>query len=209
MRSPAPALLPIFRSEHQATLLAHLYLRPEEEFTLSDLANRLGASMGGLHAEVQRLVAAGLILDRREGRNRLVRANTGSRLARALTELLTVTYGPQIVIAEEFIALEKVDKVVVYGSWARRFRGQVGREPADVDVMVIGSPDREDVFFAADRAERRLKIPVNTTVRSSTAWTDGTDGLVITARRDAVPVLVSQSVKDGHGRHLTLAPGLS
>lgn len=209
MRSAAPALLPIFRSEHQATLLAQLYLRPEEEFTLSDLANRLGISMGGLHAEVQRLFEAGLILDRREGRNRLVRANTNGRLARALTELLTVTYGPQIVIAQEFIGLEGVDRVVIYGSWARRFRGQLGREPADVDVMVIGSPDRDDVFLAAERAERRLEVPVNTTVRSSTAWKKPKDPLVVTAKRDAVPVLVSELAEGGYGPHLALATGIS
>jgi DNA-binding transcriptional ArsR family regulator len=209
MRSAAPALLPIFRSEHQATLLAQLYLRPEEEFTLSDLANRLGISMGGLHAEVQRLLAAGLILDRREGRNRLVRANTDGRLARALTELLTVTYGPQIVIAQEFIGLEGVDQVVIYGSWARRFSGQVGREPADVDVMVIGSPDRDDVFLAAERAERRLEVPVNTTVRSSRAWKEAKDPLVVTAKRDAVSVLVSEYAEGGHGPHLGLATGIS
>lgn len=209
MRSAAPALLPIFRSEHQATLLAQLYLRPEEEFTLSDLANRLGISMGGLHAEVQRLLEAGLILDRREGRNRLVRANTDGRLARALTELLTVTYGPQIVIAQEFIALEGVDQVVIYGSWARRFHGQVGREPADVDVMVIGSPDRDDVFLAAERAERRLEVPVNTTVRSSTAWKEAKDPLVVTAKRDAVPVLVSEYAEGGYGPHLARATGIS
>ncbi len=82
MRTQAPALLPIFRSQHQAALLAWLYLRPGEEVTLSDLARRVGVSPGVIHAEVERLVTAGLISDRVEGRNRLLQANTTTRIAR-------------------------------------------------------------------------------------------------------------------------------
>lgn len=189
MRNPGPALLPIFRSAHQASLLTWLYLRPGEEFTLSELARRLEISAGSLHAEVQRLVTAGLINDRRVGRNRLLQANTSTRTARALTELLAVTYGPQVVLAEEFAELPGLELVVIYGSWARRFRGEVGREPADVDVMVIGAVDRDAVYEVAERAERRLGMPVNTTVRSAAAWREETDALVLTAKPDAVTVL--------------------
>lgn len=56
-----------------------------------------------------------------------------------------LTFGPQIVIEEEFHDLADVDQVVVYGSWARRHNGETGREPADLNVMVIGSPERDAV----------------------------------------------------------------
>lgn len=199
MRTEAPALLPIFRSTHQAELLATLYLHPGHEFTLADLSRTLGMSGGALHAEVERLVTAGLLQDRREGRNRLIRANTDSRFARALTELLTVSYGPQVVLAEEFTAVGEVELVVIYGSWARRYRGEAGKEPADVDVMVIGSPDRDEVYEAARRAERRLDLPVNPTVRSGAAWRQGSDPLVLTAKRDAVTVLGDADDEGGRG----------
>ncbi|MGB5937736.1 MAG: winged helix-turn-helix domain-containing protein [Ornithinimicrobium sp.] len=189
MRTAAPALLPIFRSEHQAALLAHVYLRPGEEFTLSELSRTLQMSVGALHAEVERLTAAGLLKDRREGRNRLIQANTASRAAPALTELLTLSFGPQVVLAEEFASINGADQVVIYGSWARRHRGEVGKEPADVDVMVIGAPDRDEVYDAARRAEQRLGLPVNPTLRSTAAWRADGDPLVLTAKRDAVTVI--------------------
>lgn len=183
--------MPIFRSRHQGELLAWLYLRPEEEFSLADLARRLDISPGTLHAEAKRLVEAGLISDRMIGRSRLLRANTSSRTARALTELLMLTFGPQIVIEEEFRYLADVDQVIVYGSWARRHDGEVGREPADVDVMVIGSPERDDVYAAAERSEQRLGIAVNPTVRSAKAWRDDSDALVITAKNGPHLVVVA------------------
>lgn len=192
MRSAAPPLLPIFRSQHQAELLAWLYLRPGQEFSLADLARRLDVSPGTLHAEVARLVEAGLISDRTVGRSRLLRANTSSRTARALTELLMLTCGPQIVIEEEFRDLADVDQVVVYGSWARRHSGETGLEPADLDVMVIGSPEREGVYAAAERSEQRLGMAVNPTVRSAKAWAEESDALVVTAKNGPHLVVVAQ-----------------
>ncbi len=99
------------------------------------------------------------------------------------------TFGPQIVIAQEFAGIARADMVILFGSWARRLAGEVGREPGDVDVMVIGSPDRDAVYAAAERAEVPLNLPVGTTVRSATSWEQASDALVITAKRDAVVVL--------------------
>ena len=167
-------------------------MRPGEEFSLADLARRLDVSPGTLHAEVERLVEAGLINDRAIGWTRLLRANTSSRTARALTELLMLTFGPQIVIEEEFRDLADVDRVVVYGSWARRHNGETGREPADLDVMVVGSPVRDAVSAAAERSEQRLGVAVNPTVRSAKAWREESDALVITAKNGPHLIVVAK-----------------
>lgn len=189
MRNSAPALLPIFRSQNQAAILAFLFLRPGEEHTLSDLARQLRVSPGTVHAEVQRLVESGLLVDRQVGRSRLLRANTEARAARPLTELLTLAFGPEVVIAEELGDLAGVELVVIYGSWARRYRGEVGPEPRDIDVMVVGKPDRGEVYDAAGRAEERLKIPVNPTVRTLASWREEADALVQTAKPDGLVVI--------------------
>jgi DNA-directed RNA polymerase specialized sigma24 family protein len=55
MRSEAPPLMPIFRSRHQADLLAWLLLHPDREYTTTELARRLGVPLTTLHREVQRL----------------------------------------------------------------------------------------------------------------------------------------------------------
>jgi hypothetical protein len=170
-------------------MLAWLYLRPGQEFTLSDLARRLSVTPGVVHAEVQRLVEAGLLLSRTVGRSRLLQANTNGRASRALTELLTVSFGPEVIIADEFGRLARVEAVAIYGSWARRYKGETGRAPVDIDVMVIGRPVREEVYKAAERAEQRLGMPVNPVVRSLDAWRNETDSLVMTAKRDAVVVV--------------------
>jgi DNA-binding transcriptional ArsR family regulator len=178
MRSKAPDLLPIFRSRYQAEILAWLYLHPGTEHTITDLAARAGVALSTLHREVERLTTAGLIRDRLVGRTRLLTAAIDHPAAGPLTQLLAVSFGPLAVVADEFAEVPNVESVHIYGSWAARYRGDPGPPPADVDVLVVGQPTRADVYAASDRAQERLGIPVNPSLRTHDQWLNPTDGLV-------------------------------
>jgi AraC-like DNA-binding protein len=186
MRSEAPALLPIFRSQHQAAMLAWLLLHPADEYTLTELAKRLGVPLTTLQRETQRLVEAGILLDRTVGRARLVRANVAHPVAAPLTQMLQVTFGPQTVIGEEF-DVAGAEGVVIFGSWAQRYHGTPGLPPHDVDVLVVGAVDRADVYDAADRAQVRLGMQVNPVIRTPAQWAGDADSLV--AQIKASPTL--------------------
>lgn len=174
MRSEAPALLPIFRSRGQARLLTLLFLHPDQEYTLSDMARRLEMSLSTVHGEVTRLEDAELVTSRPVGRARLLRANQDNRLTAPLTHLLTLTFGPQETVGEEFGGLD-AQAVLIFGSWARRYKGEPGPPPNDVDVLVLGDTDLEvdrgAVYEAAERAQARLDLPVNPVVRPAARWT--------------------------------------
>jgi DNA-binding transcriptional ArsR family regulator len=170
MRSDAPRLLPVLRSQHQADLLTMLLLHPEQEYTITELAQRLSVPQSTVSGEVRRLAEAGILAGRAVGRSRLVRANASSRLVGPLTELLTLTYGPHVVVADEFAQLEDVLLVVIFGSWAARYHGERGLPPDDVDVLVVGAPDRIAMYTAAERAESRLSRRVNPAVCPPEQW---------------------------------------
>jgi predicted nucleotidyltransferase len=178
MRSAAPALLPIFRSRLQADILAALLLQPDQELSLTDLAARFGAPLSTVHGEVRRLVDAGLLMRREAGRSVMVRADLGNRLTGPLTELLQLSWGPPQVVAAEFAELDGAEQVLIFGSWAARYKQQPGKPPHDLDVLVVGRPHREDVYDAADRAQQRLGLPVNPVIRTSETWREEADPLV-------------------------------
>jgi DNA-binding transcriptional ArsR family regulator len=178
MRSAAPALLPVFRSRLQADILAALLLKPGEEHSLTELADRFGAPLSTVHGEVRRLTDAGLLQRRQAGRSVMVRANPDNRLTRPLAELLFLSWGPLQVVAEEFSGLEGAEEVLIFGSWAARYQERHGKPPNDVDVLVVGRPSREDVYDAADRAQQRLGMPVNPVIRTGEAWRQASDPLV-------------------------------
>ena len=166
MRNDAPPLMPIFRSRVQGEVLAETLLHPDDEMTVSELARRIAAPVSTVHDEVQRLVAAGILVARPVGQARVVRANTAARAVTPLTDLVAVTFGAATVVREEFGSLPKTERVMVFGSWAARLLGEEGPPPNDVDVLVVGTPPRTDVYAAADRAEDRLRMHVNPVIRS-------------------------------------------
>jgi predicted nucleotidyltransferase len=63
-----------------------------------------------------------------------------------------------------------VDEAFVYGSWAARYRGEGGDVPRDVDVLVVGAADDDDLYEAARAAERRLGREVSIRRVSAQAW---------------------------------------
>jgi predicted nucleotidyltransferase len=178
MRSAAPALLPVFRSQLQADILAALLLNPEREYSLTDLAQRFGAPLSTVHGEVKRLTEAGLLRRRNIGRSAMVQANPGNRLVEPLAQLLFLSWGPLQVIANEFAELDGAERVLIFGSWAARYLQRHGPPPHDLDVLVVGQPTRESVYDAADRAQQRLAMPVNPVIRPAEAWRDTTDPLI-------------------------------
>jgi AraC-like DNA-binding protein len=192
MRSAAPALMPIFRSQHQAALLAWLLLHPDHEYTLTELAKRLVVPLTTLQREAQRLVGAGILQDRTLGRARLLRANLSNRTAAPLTQLLEVTFGPETVVGEEF-DLTNVEQVLIYGSWAERYHGTPGSPPNDVDVLVVGNLDRADVYDAADRAQVRLGMQVNPVIRTPEQWANDADSLVLQIKASPMVDVTAQS----------------
>jgi len=189
MQAPPPALLPLLRSRLQADLLTLVLLAPGREWSLTELAGRTGASVSSAQREMARAQDAGVVSSRRVGNTRLVTA-ADSPLTGPLTELLLRSFGPRQVLAEELAGQPGIEEAFLFGSWAARYSGRPGPPPVDIDVLVIGNPDRDDLDEAAQRAGSRLAREVNVTIRSPEWWRDGGDGFhAEVSRRPLIPLL--------------------
>jgi predicted nucleotidyltransferase len=170
-------LFPLLRSELQGKLLVRTLLGGTEE-SVADLAAAVGADAGNTAREVARLEQAGIVATRRVGRTKLVRANTRAPFYSALLDLVTVVLGPAKVLAEELSKLDGIVSAEIFGSWAARYYGERGRPPADVDLLVVGDPDRDDLHDATQAASRRLNRPVTPVVISAGRWETSDDGFI-------------------------------
>lgn len=71
---------------------------------------------------------------------------------------LPVPLGPVQGIAEAY----------VYGSWAARYEGRAGPWPVgDIDVLILGDPDRDQLYTALSDVEKRRGRPVQATIRGT------------------------------------------
>lgn len=189
MQRPAPPVFPIFRSPITAAVLAHAYVGGAE-YSVSELAKVAGTDSGTMTREVSRLERAAVLSSRRVGRTKLVRANERAPFYAALRDLVTITLGPAQVLAAELAGLPGIERAEIFGSWAARMRGEPGPAPVDIDLLVIGRPDRDDLHEIAGRAGARLGRPVNTVVLSPKQWDTSSEGFVAELRsRPRVPVL--------------------
>lgn len=167
-------------------LLALLAVDEGRWWGIDELVTRTGGAYPTVAREVRRLQESGLVDTEEIGRAKRVRFNSTNQLHRPLADLMIRAFGPVVVIAEEFSELVDVDEVSIYGSWAARYSGKSGAPPNDVDVLVLGEPDRDDVYEAARRAEVRLGLPVNTTIRRTTDWSDAQDSFALTVKGSPV-----------------------
>lgn len=167
-RAPV-ALSVLFRSQTQAAVLTDLYLTNAER-TLSELAVKARASKPAVSREVNSLQAAGLVTTRTAGRTRLVRACAEGREGQLIAQLVLHSYGPLEVVRRAFAGLGGIERLEIYGSWAARYHGEQGPPPADVDVLVVGTPDAGAVYGAADEASRVLALEVNPHFVTSREW---------------------------------------
>ena len=163
-------LLPLLRSRVQGDLLALLYLHPDRDYSLTEAARLIGASLKAVHAEASRLVNSGFIADSRRGSNRLIRAVTDSPLSQPLTDLLVVTYGPVPVLTDLLSGVPGVERAFIFGSWAARYQGEIGGVPNDVDVLVVGTIDRDVLYDIAIAAQDTLHREVSVHRADPATW---------------------------------------
>jgi predicted nucleotidyltransferase len=173
-----PRLAPIFRSDTQLQVLGATYLEPERHFTIPELVERSSRPQPTVAREVDRLVEAGLLETELRSGRRTVWAATESPIFEELRSILLKTIGPKAVIEKQLIGLPGIERAVIYGSWARRYHGEAGPLPQDVDLLVIGTPGVGEVRAEADAATRTLGRDVNVTVLSPKEWNSTKRGFI-------------------------------
>lgn len=174
-RGATPSLLPILRSRQQGEILTAVLGDPDTEVSLASLAEQLQLPYPSVHREIERAEQAGLVVSRRLGNLRLVRANPDSPYYTGLTDVLLKAFGPPVVIGAELDGVPGVEEAFIFGSWAARYDEQQGPRPVgDIDLLVLGDPDRDALYEATARASAKLGREVQATIRKAAWLTTGT-----------------------------------
>jgi hypothetical protein len=200
-KASAPSLLPIFRSQQQAELLALVLGDSILEHTMTDLAERTGVPYPSVHREIERALAVGFVSERLVGRTRVIRADTTSPYFAGLSDVLVKAFGPPWVIGRALLGICGIAGAYIYGSWAAWHSGSPGDRPVgDIDLLVLGNVNREEVYAAASSVEGRLGRPVQVTIRSADWLAEGSGTFHDTvASRPMVPLLLDSMEKVAEG----------
>jgi hypothetical protein len=120
--------------------------------------------------DVDRLVEADYLLERRVGRSRLVKVNTSHPLTPPVTEMALYAYGPKAVIHKLLEGVQGIERAFIFGSWAARLMGIGGPNPNDVDVLLVGDVSMRRAAAIGLQATSILHRETNVQVVSLDAW---------------------------------------
>lgn len=193
MKTMAPSLSPLLRSDAQGLMLAALYLSPEIEFSVTRLAQIGNVSIPTATREVERLESANFVTSRRVGPSRLVTVNKAHAIYAALSEIVVYAYGPVAVMTELLQGAEAIKSAHIYGSWAARLLGETGPEPNDIDVLLVGDVNNRFASEIGANATQKLGRPVNVHNLSELEWSKAESGFVKTIQsRPLVPLVLGE-----------------
>jgi predicted nucleotidyltransferase len=178
MRTAAPLLLPLFRSRGQARLLARVFLHPNERLSLNQLAAELGSDPATVQREAERLERAGILTSERVGTARLIRPNESSPFYPELSGLIFKAFGPLPVLRGRLAQLPGVEGAFIFGSWASRYAGEPGEAPGDIDLLILGRPDRRKLARLCREASEELGLEVRPTVLAKEDWDTDATGFI-------------------------------
>jgi DNA-binding transcriptional ArsR family regulator len=158
---------PILRSKAGLAILARTHLEPDREFYLRELVRATGMAPRSIQVQLDRLVEAGVLSERRDGNRRYLRAARGHPLFMPLREIVLKTAGI-VPLLREALGSDGISLAFVFGSAASGTSGA----NSDVDLMVVGSAGVRGVVGRLRQAQKQLGRDINPVVWTRKEWAD-------------------------------------
>ena len=143
------------KSAIRRRILGLIVAEPQARRHLREVARLAGTSAGTASRELQRLLDAGLVERSVEGRQVYYQARQDSVVFRSVADIVRHTTGARDVIARRMSGLAGVKSAVIFGSYA----AGMTRLDSDVDLLVVGTPDRDELTGRLEAASRENRSP--------------------------------------------------
>jgi predicted nucleotidyltransferase/predicted transcriptional regulator with HTH domain len=148
------------RSTIRRRILAILIDSSRERYHLREIARRANTSAGTAARELDRLGEARLVVSQREGNLRYFRVDTASPLYEPVRDLVRRTIGAPAVLRRHLGIVAGIESAVIFGSYAD---GRL-KADSDIDILVVGKPNRDQLTEALEAASGELGREVNEVV---------------------------------------------
>jgi predicted nucleotidyltransferase len=150
------------RSKIRQLILTLIMDAPDRRSHLRGIARAVGTSAGTAARELGRLEAAGLVRRTREGNQVYFEARPEQPLFGQIRDVVRQVAGAPIILRRHLSGLAGVERAVIFGSYAH---GPL-KSDSDVDILIVGNPDRDELTDRLEMASLEISRPVNEVVIS-------------------------------------------
>jgi predicted nucleotidyltransferase len=163
MSTESTALSDVLFGQIRGGVLALLYGQADKSFYVRQIARHVNASVGAVQRELEKLAEVDLIVRTSVGNQVFYQVNQRNPVFTEMRALVSKTVGIFNILRSALEQLaERITIAFVYGSVARREE----KAESDIDLMIIGNIELDDVLARLSDAEATLGRTVNPTVYS-------------------------------------------
>ena len=150
------------RSRVRERILLEFFVKPGTSAHVREMARRVKASAPTAGTELAELARLGVLQTQTVGRSLVYSINERSPLLGEIRALVQKTIGIEGLLAKAFEGLAGVDAAYIFGSYA----AGTDRASSDVDLLVIGRPNRVALSEKLAPVERTIGRDVNVVTKT-------------------------------------------
>ncbi len=154
--------LKLAKSDLRRRLLLYFFTNPDESLYLREIADILKVDPGNLSRELGRLENEGIFSCRARGNQKHFMLNKKYPLYREIKSVIFKTIGVEGSLRKVVNGIEGIKAAVIYGSFASGYESP----GSDIDILIIGNPDQEELMEKIENAEKELAREINYNIYS-------------------------------------------
>jgi predicted nucleotidyltransferase len=147
----------LFGSKTRVALLSKFMINPDKQFYIRELSRVLDMPYGMLYREVRNLVSLGILVEEKKGKVTLVSVNKSLPYFAELKGMILKTVGLGDLIRDALSGLKGIRYALIYGSFA----GGEQTETSDIDLLVVGELNEENLLKAMSQVEKEVGREIN------------------------------------------------
>jgi len=151
------ANLMLLRSKTRKKLLSFFLSNEQNKYYLRELERLTGVSVGNIRRELQPLKEDNFFVTERLGNLLFYKLNMQHPLYKEIKKILMTEIGIEADIKHALVKLSNIDVTFIYGSYASK----KSRSDSDVDLMIVGSPNKETISDAISKLEKKYQREIN------------------------------------------------
>ena len=146
----------LITSKTRIKILMRLFLNPDQQAYLRELAGEFSISSSQVAEELQQLNDAGLIISQKKGRQINYQANTKHILFPELHSMVKKSLGMDYILESIISRLGNLRKAILIDDYAR------GRDTGIIDLILVGDIDQENLLDLIKKSEKYIDRKLRT-----------------------------------------------
>lgn len=150
----------LITSKMRVKLLMRLFLNPQQQSYVRELAHDFDVSPSQVKLELDKLKNSGLLNSEKNGRQIIYRANNQHPLFPELQSMVSKALGMDRIIESILERLGSLESAYLVGDYA------VGRDSGIIDIVLLGKIDQENLDDLVKKTERYINRRIRSLVLS-------------------------------------------